>query len=490
MKNRWLITLISLLPLACAVVVLQSCGGEGGPVAGGGSGGGLPSPTAQFLALLPSAQAGSAYIGSTACVNGTCHGGGARGDGVVYEHWQQTKHFTANVGCERCHGPGSTHALNPTKANILTFPKLASAAVCGQCHGPIFDQWNFSKHSKLVASPVESMITGPASTRSSRCASCHSGLFRTQIVEGGVDVASLSDDVIRQLGRDTKDLVPHVATCSTCHNPHSLTGNLTDTGEDVQLRHKTYNEDTTAVAPGTNAASFTKMDHICAQCHNGRGTNPSDTSLTSGASRPSMHDSNQYNMLLGLGGVVAGGSVTPANTAHASIPGQCSKCHMPDSTHAFTVSYDKSCSPCHTVADAAARVRSTKDDMVNQLFALRTRMEDWAFARFGNRDFWDYTSLIDAEYGTGSAPAQTNVPIQVKRARHNYYFVVRDSSYGVHNGPYGRHLVSIGNVNMDAVPVPSRGSNPRLNLSVAQKLEILQKDRQRAGQAELTAEDE
>src|SRR2546428_4333167 len=42
-----------------------------------------------------------------------------------------------NVGCERCHGPGSEHAGNPNKANIVNPAKLdyvRANDTCIQCH--------------------------------------------------------------------------------------------------------------------------------------------------------------------------------------------------------------------------------------------------------------------------------------------------------------------------------------------------------------------
>jgi predicted CXXCH cytochrome family protein len=42
-----------------------------------------------------------------------------------------------NVGCERCHGPGSEHAAHPTRANILNpahFDHVAASDTCIQCH--------------------------------------------------------------------------------------------------------------------------------------------------------------------------------------------------------------------------------------------------------------------------------------------------------------------------------------------------------------------
>ena len=42
-----------------------------------------------------------------------------------------------NVGCERCHGPGSEHVGRPTAANILNparFDYVRASDTCIQCH--------------------------------------------------------------------------------------------------------------------------------------------------------------------------------------------------------------------------------------------------------------------------------------------------------------------------------------------------------------------
>jgi predicted CXXCH cytochrome family protein len=50
----------------------------------------------------------------------------------------QTKTVTEwNVGCEKCHGPGSAHGANPSKSNIVNPARLNSlhaSDVCIQCH--------------------------------------------------------------------------------------------------------------------------------------------------------------------------------------------------------------------------------------------------------------------------------------------------------------------------------------------------------------------
>lgn len=476
MLNRWLVSLFASIPVVAAVLVLQSCGGVGGPTTGNG---GQGSVTEQFLALLSDEQRAAKSISPEACAD--CHGG-RNPDDPIYAHWKDTKHFDKGVTCESCHGPGSAHQANPTKTNILAMPKVTSPKVCAQCHGPIADQFSFSQHSKLIADPVEEAIADPNRYgRSSRCIACHSGVFRAEI-ESGKDPLTMTDDEIREIAEATLTDVPHSADCVSCHNPHQETANLTDNGEQAQLRKKVFNTDITNIAPGTTADVFTNYDHVCAQCHNGRGTSPTDAKLTSGTSRPSMHDSNQMQMLMGFGGVDGTGPVA-SNTAHATAPGQCTKCHMPDSRHSFTVSFDKGCSPCHTPADAAARADTIKSDILARLVALRTRMEAWAQAKYGNSLYWEYTSTITAEGGT--PPDQSTVPIEVKRARHNYYFVIRSGDYGVHNAPYAKHLMTVANTNLDAIGA-AKPAAPKMSRD--EQFRLVESDKTRAARLEIMAE--
>lgn len=474
MKKRLFLSLIASIPVVAAALALQSCGGVGGPskvTSGQGS------VTEEFLSLLSNEQRAATSISPEACAD--CHGGRSPDD-PIYAHWKDTKHYQKGVTCESCHGPGSAHKANPSKDNILTFPKLASPVVCAQCHGPLVNDYKFSSHYKLIADPVEEAATNPATYgKASQCIACHSGLARAEIVEQGTLLPDVAEDVIREVAENTLNVVPHTADCVTCHNPHKQTGNLTASGEESQLRHKVFNTDTTAIAPGASATSFTNFDHLCAQCHNGRGTNPSDAKLQTGTARPSMHDSNQMQMLMGFGGVDGSGPVQK-NTAHANAPGQCTKCHMPDSRHTFTVSFDKGCAPCHTASDAAARAATIKSEVLQGLYALKTRMEAWATANAGNSLYWEYTSTITAEGGT--PPVQSTVPIEVKRARHNYYFVIRSGDYGVHNAPYAKHLIAVANSNLDAIGVGlARVEKKNTN----ELFQMMEEARHRASQVEL-----
>ena len=91
---------------------------------------------------------------------------------------------------------------------------------------------------------------------------------------------------------------------------------------------------------------------------------------------------------------------------------------------------------------------------------------------------WDYTALV-AQLGK-TAPPQGQVPIEVKRARHNYYFVLRDASFGIHNAPYARHLITIANDQLDRLGEPRIAPQELLSrLNRRQIQTVLQADLQR-----------
>jgi hypothetical protein len=105
-------------------------------------------------------------------------------------------------------------------------------------------------------------------------------------------------------------------------------------------------------------------------------------------------------------------------------------------------------------------------------------MERWAEATFGDPAFWDYSSLLTEEGKT--PPNQAEIPIEVKRARHNYYFVLRDASLGTHNGTYTRNLLDVANRNLTQLGVasaPARTAGARARA-------IIERDRLRASRAD------
>jgi hypothetical protein len=473
MQKRWLVASLAgtAVTMMATLLALYGCGGGGGPLRPPAPTA-PPSPSAEFVALFPEGQRNATFVGTDQCAK--CH----QND---HAKWAQSRHAQVNVGCERCHGPGSEHVKAPSENNILTYPNITRSVVCGQCHGPQFEEFRHSAHAEMVGTLVNANFVGSnPRLYVAVCYRCHSAPFRMQLVDGPLSEGVSPDQIDANINALSNDQllaylpVSHeTATCATCHTAHS-----------VKLRYARFNTDTAPIAPGTPPKLHTTFNHTCATCHNGRGANPSDQALQTGTARPNMHESNQFNMLMGIGGVEsdAGGqdpSLPPSirRMAHAEAPDQCVHCHMPDNRHTFTVSYDKGCAPCHTPADAAARAGAVKDEIQLALFALRARLRNWAQQTFGDPDLWDYTALI-AELGK-TAPPQGQVPIEVKRARHNYYFVLRDASFGIHNALYARHLLTIANRQLDAIGVPRIAPQVLSRLRRQEIQAVLQSDLQR-----------
>ena len=83
---------------------------------------------------------------------------------------------------------------------------------------------------------------------------------------------------------------------------------------------------------------------------------------------------------------------------------------------------------------------------------------------------WDYTSNIPA---TSTAPKQSLIPIEVKRARHNYYFILLDRSLGVHNVFYTNYLLNYANTGLDSIGI---SRSPAINLGRREAISILNED--------------
>ncbi len=497
MRYKWFVGAMGTLVLFGAwLLALYGCGGGGGPKVLRPPEG-PPSPTAEFLALLPEGQRGATFVGSEKCAE--CHGGRQAQGEPIYVSWRQTKHAAVNVGCEHCHGPGSKHAESPSEDNILTYPNITRSIVCGQCHGPSYDEHKRSAHAKPVEELIDPNFVGSnPRLYVATCYRCHSAPFRVELVDVKLAIGQSRDVIDSAISALTNEqlmaylpVTHESASCVTCHDPHRNTNYLTKEGKQALLRRANESTDTTDIAPGTPPKQHTTFNHICASCHNGRGANPSDSALETGTARPNMHESNQFNMLVGIGGVEGTGPIV-RNMAHLNAPGQCTHCHMPNGRHTMTVSYEIGCAPCHTLADASQRAQTLRAEIELKLYALRVRMENWARQQDFNGDgqpdndpdLWNYWALVPTEKQSLARTIQGLIPIQVKRARHNYYFVLRDGSFGIHNPPYARHLLNVANLALDALGVPRIAPETLLSRVPRQHIRvILQSDLQRLKRA-------
>jgi len=288
----------------------------------------------------------------------------------------------ANVQCENCHGPQSSHGHNQK------FPKAAvtglrpraniSANVCAVCHGePLrharFQQWQLSGHANYELAIDEG--------ESGNCSRCHTGNgFLTWVpVLLGEEPGDPLDDITVAW---TADKV-HPQTCVTCHDPHNIgttTGN--NTNATVRVSDRTPLLIAGFEAPATPEARDVGRGAMCMTCHNTRrGLRNDNEPFTDptraphgGAQTDVLMGQNAYLVDLGPNDPVLGyppglpGSHANKNEAfpeERSLTDTCATCHMvktppPDdlaynqggTNHTFFAS-PEICSECHTFsADA------------------------------------------------------------------------------------------------------------------------------------------
>jgi hypothetical protein len=328
----------------------------------------------------------------------------------------------ANIQCENCHGPGSTHlifdgVLGNTNAICVSW----DAGDCGQCHDDAphhvnNPEWNNSMHAVTTTDPA-----GNAT-----CVGCHTGIGFAQRMSGPVAVTNTSYMPIN---------------CQGCHDPHSVT-NL------HQLR--AYNTvtlaDTTTVTNAGTAAT-------CMSCHHARvaATNYVDT--TAGSTYFGPHEGPQADMFLGVNGYTYGQTI-PSSAHTTAVTNSCVTCHMqatPASTapgfllvggHTFNVAYTNGptniqyvavCQQCHGPitnfnnivggdynGDGIIQgVQTEVGLLLNQLAVL----------------------LPPIGQAKSSLSINSSWTKQQLRAAYNYEFVANDGSLGVHNTAYAVGLI-------------------------------------------------
>lgn len=429
MKQNGIIPTLAFISLAAfALVAINGCGGGGGPI--GAPPTAPPSNNAAFLALLPAAQQTATYVGDSKCA--ACHA-------TDSTNFSKTPMAQKSVTCESCHGPASAHVKNPQTTNILAFTNITSPVVCGQCHGSEYTDWSGSAHAQIISDAVGS--------DSSNCLRCHSAELRDEEIDSPIGLGQTPAQVNTAISALTTaqltafaSATTETASCVVCHDPHQVTTNTTTDpgpygGNQFQLRRATANTSTVGIGTGTSVGTYTTYNQLCGSCHNSRGSNSTDASLVASTSRgPSM--GREMDMLLGITGAQGGTTPPQMTSSHVNAPDQCVHCHLPNASHTFTVNLDVSCAPCHTSADAAARETSVQTNTLNTLVAMQTEMQNWAQATYGSSDLWDYGTNLKA-----GETEPTNLPLAILRARYNYYDIITDGSYGVHNWAYTDYLL-------------------------------------------------
>ena len=226
-----------------------------------------------------------------------------------------TKQVTEwNVGCERCHGPGSEHVAHATRANILnpaSFDDFASDDTCIQCHSQ--------------GRPRNGMIEGKAyDWPVGYNVGQHLGDFwkLEDINLGQTDFLHFADGTAHKNRMQGNDFVQsvmyrHGVTCASCHDVHG-------TDNYAQLRKpadKLCLDCHAAGSPnGPHAASLAEHTHHkegsagsqCIECHMPR--------IETEGVPNSFVRSHTFQFL------------SPAMTDKYKIPNPCTSCHKDKST--------------------------------------------------------------------------------------------------------------------------------------------------------------
>jgi predicted CXXCH cytochrome family protein len=226
-----------------------------------------------------------------------------------------TKQVTEwNVGCERCHGPGSEHAAHPTRTNILNpsaMDDVASDDTCIQCHSQ--------------GRPRTGLIDGKAYDWA---VGYHAGLHLADYWKledttlGQTDFLHYADGTAHKNRMQGNDFVQsvmyrHGVTCATCHDVHG-------TDNYAQLREP--------------------AQKLCLDCHGPTSPNgPHTVSLeehthhkdgSPGSQCVSCHMPKIQTQ--GVPGAFVSAHtfqfITPAMTDKYKIPNPCTSCHKDKST--------------------------------------------------------------------------------------------------------------------------------------------------------------
>jgi hypothetical protein len=420
--------------------------------------------------------------------------------------------------CGQCHAQQYNDWAGSPHAQFVTDPVdtpigagAAEAPTCERCHSSEFNANNIWE--PIAPGSAESSIvrsTDPLDYLYGR------GYTAPQVNSGIVGLSTATFAQYAQASVGGGGITTATAACTNCHDPHA--NGIPATGENqttlgpagtvgqFYLRRAESNTDLSAFVlagvanPNATTANYTTVNQICGNCHNNLGGNTGDANLETSFSRAPTHESPQYLMLNGYGG--AEGTATPSirTSSHVSIPSQCVQCHMGStSSHTFEANTNN-CAPCHSVSEAASNIANIQSQVQQSMGQLLVMLQDWAASptnengqaivvpaaaasavaaakAAGDTSIWDYTANWSTatanEFGGTSSAATTawekSIPLAVLRARCNYYFLLVDRSYGVHNFKYTNWLLEQSIGQMTAI-LPASDKAPSLTKAQVQSI--------------------
>lgn len=236
-----------------------------------------------------------------ACHSVSANGNGSASANVGYTSTKDARYH--DVQCESCHGPGLTHASNPSEANrpLASIQADTNASNgCGQCHTgvhePFVDEWKGTNATGLSHSIVQHGTVGNSDPTCVGCHTAQGALAQMGVTENYLEKVATSDIT-------TSNALPLV--CATCHDPHG-----SDNPHQLRFSISAANID----------------DNLCIKCHQ-RRADPSQVTT-----RNSVH-SPEGPTLLGLAGwfppgMSAGDSIIGTHGTPSRNPDLCATCHV------------------------------------------------------------------------------------------------------------------------------------------------------------------
>ena len=340
----------------------------------------------------------------------------------------------ANIQCENCHGPGSTHAASGGDTSTIALPQ--NTGQCNQCHD---DPTHHFKGTAWENSMHAVTTTDPAGNAT--CVGCHTGTGFIQRMEGISPVT---------------DTAYHAIDCAACHEPH---GN-TQTGTTHQIRNMvsvTLGDGTVVPLTGNDSRGYpvTAGEGIlCMQCHQARVNAATYVDSTAGSAHFGPHEGPQGDMLMGTNGYTYGQSI-PTSAHQFVVPNSCVTCHMQEvattdpgflhvGDHTFTPSYTPAggkkemlvaaCQTCHgpdvTTFDFPLFDYSGNGGPIQGVQTEVQALLDQLSTMLPPNNSVKTSLSIDATWNKHQL-----------EAAYNWLFVTNDGSRGIHNTAYAVGLL-------------------------------------------------